>query len=131
MSQPPAILVVDDNRYVQETLPALLEEEGYRVAVAKNGEEGFRQVCTQPIDLVITDVAMPEVDGLELIRLMRLDPFFQRLPIVAITAYGGRRMQEAKDAGADACFEKPLDHPLLLETVARLSKRSTGTLAPR
>lgn len=123
MTQPPAILVVDDNRFIQETLPALLAEEGYRVTVAKNGEDGFRRVCTQPVDLVITDVAMPEVDGLELIRLMRLDPFFQRVPIVAITAYGGRRMQEAKDAGADVCFEKPLDHPLLLDTVARLSRR--------
>lgn len=122
MSERPTVLVVDDNRFIQESLPALLEEEGYRVSVAKNGEEGFRRVCTQPVDLVITDVAMPDVDGIELIRLMRLDPFFQRVPIVAITAYGGRRMQEAKDAGADACFEKPLDHPLLIDTVARLTR---------
>lgn len=122
MIEPPSVLVVDDNRFIQESLPALLEEEGYRVSVAKNGEEGFRRVCTQPVDLVITDVAMPDVDGIELIRLMRLDPFFQRVPIIAITAYGGRRMQEAKDAGADACFEKPLDHPLLIDTVARLTR---------
>ena len=122
MSDRPSVLVVDDNRFIQESLPALLEEEGYRVSVAKDGEEGFRLVCTQQIDLVITDVAMPDVDGIELIRLMRLDPFFQRVPIVAITAYGGRRMQEAKDAGADACFEKPLDHPLLIDTVARLTR---------
>ena len=122
MSDRPSVLVVDDNRFIQASLPALLEEEGYRVSVARNGEEGFRRVCTQPVDLVITDVAMPEVDGIELIRLMRLDPFFQRVPIVAITAYGGRRMQEARDAGADACFEKPLDHPVLIDTVARLTR---------
>ncbi|AKF10186.1 response regulator [Sandaracinus amylolyticus] len=125
MSEQPSVLVVDDNRFIQESLPALLEEEGYRVTVAHNGEDGFRRVCTQPVDLVITDVAMPEVDGVELIRLMRLDPFFQRVPIVAITAYGGRRMQEAKDAGADVCFEKPVDHPLLLDTVARLTRAAS------
>lgn len=122
MSRRPNVLVVDDNRFIQASLPALLEEEGCRVSVARNGEEGFRRVCTEPVDLVITDVAMPDVDGIELIRLMRLDPFFQRVPIVAITAYGGRRMQEARDAGADACFEKPLDHPVLIDTVARLTR---------
>jgi CheY-like chemotaxis protein len=120
MSERASILVVDDNKFIQQSLPALLEEIGYRVHVATNGDEGFKRVCTEKVDLVITDVAMPDVDGIELIRLMRLDPFFQRVPIVAITAYGGRKMQEAKDAGANVCFEKPLDHNTLLETLSRL-----------
>lgn len=117
------VLVVDDNKWIQQTLPALLEEEGYQVEVAWNGEEGFRRVCTDQIDLVITDVSMPEVDGLELIRLMRRDPFFQRVPIIAITAFGSRKLDEAKDAGANVCFSKPLDHPTLLDNVARLTKK--------
>jgi CheY-like chemotaxis protein len=125
MTSTPTILVVDDNRWIQQALPALLEEEGFLVRVAGNGEEGFRSVCAGGVDLVITDVTMPEVDGVELIRLMRLDPFFQRTPIVAITAYGGRRLEEAKDAGADVCFEKPIDHPFLVDTIARLI-RGTG-----
>lgn len=118
---PPCILVIDDNRGIQMSLPALLEEEGYRVLVAGNGEEGFRRVCSETVDLVITDVAMPDVDGIEFIRLMHLDPFFQRVPIVAMTAHGGRKLQEAKDAGAAVCFEKPLDHGMLLNTIARLT----------
>lgn len=116
------ILVVDDNRLVRQTLPALLEEEGYRVGIAGNGEEGFRAVCTDGADLVITDVSMPDVDGIELIRLMRRDPFFHGVPVVAISAQGGKRLQEAKDAGATVCFAKPLDHAELIETVARLTK---------
>lgn len=117
------ILVVDDNKLVQQTLPALLEEEGHHVRIAGNGEEGFRALCTEGADLVITDISMPDVDGIELIRLMRRDPFFQGVPIVAISARGGPRLQEAKDAGATVCFSKPLDHSELLGAVARLAKQ--------
>jgi two-component system, sensor histidine kinase and response regulator len=120
------IIVVDDNRWVRETLPALLDDEGYRVEVAENGEDAFRRVCREPVDLVLTDVSMPEVDGLELIRLMRADPFFRTVPIIAMTAYGGRRLEEARQAGADACFEKPLQHEVLLTTITGLLKRSAA-----
>jgi CheY-like chemotaxis protein len=114
------ILVVDDNYWVRETLPALLAAQGHEVDVATNGEDGFRRVCAQPYDVVLTDVSMPEVDGLELIRLMRLDPFFRKVPVIAMTAFGSQRAQQARDAGADACFVKPLDHGALLATIERL-----------
>ncbi len=118
---PRSILVIDDNRGIQRSLPALLEEEGYTVSVAINGEDGFRAMCSARFDLVITDLAMPDVDGIEFIRLMQRDPFFARIPIVAMTAHGGRRLQEAKDAGASVVFEKPLDHGMLLNEISRLT----------
>jgi CheY-like chemotaxis protein len=125
------IIVVDDNRWVRETLPALLDDEGYRVEVAVDGEDAFKRICREAVDLVLTDVSMPDVDGIELIRLMRTDPFFRSVPIVAMTAYGGRRMEDARAAGADACFEKPLQHEVLLTTIDGLLKRSRAAVAPR
>jgi CheY-like chemotaxis protein len=119
---PPAkvVLVVDDNRNVRQTLPYVLEEDGYSVEIAANGEEAFKIACDRPIDLVLTDISMPDVDGVELIRLMRRDPFLSRVPIIGMTAYGGQRCAEAREAGASACLEKPLRHEELLGLIRRL-----------
>jgi CheY-like chemotaxis protein len=121
MSEPvKRVLVVDDNRYVRQTLPYVLENEGYAVQIAENGEEAFRAACREPFDLVLTDISMPDVGGVDLIRLMRQDPFFRQTPIVAMSAFGSQRLLEAKAAGANACLEKPLRHEELLRLVARL-----------
>jgi CheY-like chemotaxis protein len=116
------VLVVDDNRYVRQTLPYVLKEEGYEVEVAENGEEAFKIACRHPVDLVLTDISMPDVDGIELIRLIRQDPFLRALPVVAMTAFGTQRCADARDAGATVCLEKPLRHAELVALLGRLTR---------
>src|SRR5688572_18399028 len=123
---PKFILVVDDNRQIRQTLPFVLEAEGYAVKVAANGEQAFQLACQGGVQLVLTDVSMPDVDGVELIRLMRQDPFLRTVPIVAMTAYGHERTVEARDAGANVCLTKPLDHRELLALIGKLTRVRTS-----
>jgi CheY-like chemotaxis protein len=116
------VLVVDDNRDVRQTLPYVLREEGYEVEVATNGEEAFKIACRDAFDLVLTDISMPGVDGIELIRLIRQDPFLRALPVVAMTAFGTQRCADARDAGATVCLEKPLRHAELVSLLGRLTR---------
>jgi CheY-like chemotaxis protein len=118
------VLVVDDNRHVRQTLPYVLREEGYEVEVAANGEEAFKIACQRPVDLVLADISMPDVDGIELIRLIRQDHFLRALPIVAMTAFGGQRCEDARDAGATVCLEKPLRHGELVALLGRLTQQA-------
>jgi len=67
----PRILVIDDNAAIRELLRLVLEEEGYEVIEAADGAEGLRRYQAEPTDLVITDLEMPGMDGLELLRALR------------------------------------------------------------
>lgn len=114
------ILLVEDSADVRESLAALLSLSGFEVIEAANGEMALKLLCEHPIDVVLTDVAMPEVSGLDLVALMKQDPFFQRVPVVAMTAYGHAQARKALDAGAVQCFEKPLRRSELIVTIERL-----------
>ena len=104
------ILVIDDDEQIQRLLTIILEKEGHRVSVAINGKEGLALFEKANPELVITDVLMPEVEGLETIRqLKQLKP---DLPIIAITG-GGRVGAEvclltATKFGACKTFKKPV-----------------------
>lgn len=101
------VLVVDDNHDVAASLAAALREDGYDVALASDGEQALRIACSRHVDLVLTDVVMPGVDGIELIRLMRQDPFLRETRIVAFSMYPAH-CAEAREAGANACEQKPM-----------------------
>jgi CheY-like chemotaxis protein len=116
------VLLVDDNHYVRQTLPFLLREHGYEVDLAQNGEEAFQIACQRHVDVVLTDISMPVVDGVELIRLIRRDLFLKGVPVIAMTAFGSQRRAEAKDAGATVCMEKPLHHGELVSVIDRLTR---------
>lgn len=119
---PKRILVVDDHKQIQQTLPFLLQEEGYEVKVAGNGEQAFQIACQGGVQLVLTDISMPDVSGIELIRLMKQDHFLRSVPVIAMTAFGSERCAEARDAGATVCLEKPLDHEELLRLIAKFTR---------
>src|SRR5437588_8507496 len=82
----PRILVIDDNAAIREVLRFVLEEEGYEVIEAADGAEGLRRYQAEPTDLVITDLEMPGMDGLELLRALR-----QVVPTPALMAISGDR----------------------------------------
>ena len=113
----PLVLVVDDNADMRAHIGGVLDPE-YRVAYAADGAAGLRLARATPPDLIVTDVMMPEVDGLALLRELRFDAALGRVPVVVVTARGGSDAAvEGLDAGADDYLAKPFTSPELLARV--------------
>jgi len=116
------VLVIEDDCAVQNLFGQLLEGEGYTVSHAADGAEGMRLLKQHKTDLVITDIMMPEMDGLEVIRATR--ETHPGLPVIAIS--GGMRavpinfLPHAKKFGACRVFEKPVVLADLLAAVKEL-----------
>ena len=110
------ILVIDDDESIRFLLRAVLEFQGYDVIEAENGYEGLLCYQAEPADLVITDMQMPVMDGLEL--LMELQRTFPRVKVIAIS--GGRRTLEVARTFTPHTFEKPFSLEEVLDTVHEL-----------
>jgi CheY-like chemotaxis protein len=115
-----AILVVDDEEDMRELLRLRLVAAGHRVATASNGREAVRILGLERFDLVLTDILMPEEDGLELIAAIRASQ--PDMPIIAMSG-GGRKsqidhLQAAGTFGAKALLEKPFSNEALLRSIA-------------
>ncbi|MBI3302386.1 MAG: sigma-54-dependent Fis family transcriptional regulator [Deltaproteobacteria bacterium] len=104
-----AILVVDDERSIRVGLKGLLAKEGHEVSTAESGEEALRLLDSQPFDLVLTDLRMPGLDGIGLLKKIK-----ERHPdtlVVMMTAYGSEKIAvEAMKAGAHDYIVKPFDN---------------------
>src|SRR5213083_119526 len=119
------ILIVHDDRTMLELLVDLMEEEGCEVSTAKNGDEGFSLALSFGPNVVISDVVMPVVDGLELCRRLKDDERTTNVPVLLIS---GLRRSDADGlqglyAGADDYIELPFKNDELLVKVARLVER--------
>jgi CheY-like chemotaxis protein len=128
------ILVIDDNQPLRRLLQIVLEAEGHEVLQAADGAEGLRLVRRQGADLVLCDLIMPVLDGLQAIRALRRD--FPALPVLAMTggvAHGSvDLLATAGLLGAERVLRKPFVLPDLLAVVKRTLDRSgqqTGSLA--
>lgn len=116
------ILVIDDELSIAVMLKKMLEKAGHEIEIALNGNEGLNLVEKFQPELLITDIVMPEKEGLELIFDLRKKK--PELKIIAIS--GGGRFQfegyltSAKHLGADRVFQKPLDHKELIQAVSDL-----------
>jgi two-component system chemotaxis sensor kinase CheA len=122
----PRILVVEDSFTVRELQRSILEAAGYEVVTARDGSEALRIINRDSgITLVVTDLEMPGLDGLELVRAIRADPAHAALPVVIVTSRGSEQSQrEGIAAGADAYMAKRgFDQQTLLATVERLVGR--------
>ncbi|WP_260987528.1 hybrid sensor histidine kinase/response regulator [Roseomonas gilardii] len=126
------ILVVDDNRVNQKVLSRMLETGGHAVTLACNGEEALDLLERDSFDLVVMDVNMPVMGGLEATKLYRMASLGQpHLPIVALTADATSQAREkALEAGMDACLTKPIDLETLLDLVERLLAGKPPSAAP-
>ena len=116
------VLVVDDSLTVRELERKLLSNRGYQVVVAVDGMDGWNAVRTEPFDLVITDIDMPRMDGIELVTLIRQAPHLRTLPVM-IVSYKDREedRQRGLEAGADHYFTKSSFHDeTLLQAVVDL-----------
>ena len=113
-----SILIVDDEPNYQIVLSELLREEGYEVFTADNGISGLKVARETDLDMVISDMKMPGMDGIEL--LARLKEFDQHLPVILITAYAEvEKAVEAMHLGAFTYLAKPFSNEQLLATVSK------------
>lgn len=118
MRTPPRILIVDDNPTNVKIIQTRLGAEGYEIVSAGDGEAGLEAARRQTPDLILLDIMMPKLDGIEVCRRLRADPDFPFTPIIMVTA-----MSESKDivagleAGGDEYLTKPVDHAALAARV--------------
>lgn len=110
------ILVAEDHLDSREALRILLESAGYDVDVVADGQAALDHALVDPPDLILLDVMMPEMDGLEVARRLRSAGPTQTVPIIAITAMHGAR-ELALAAGIDDVMAKPIDIRSLLDLV--------------
>lgn len=115
-----SVLVVDDVEAMRESLRAALAGAGHQVAVAASGAEALDVLRDRPVDIAVTDIWMPDIDGLKLIKKLREE--FPRLRIVAMTGGGPRLTIETAGSlaevwGAERVFVKPFDEDLLIRLI--------------
>ena len=127
-----SILIIDDEEDIRDALQMVLERAGYEVRVASNGNEAIELQREAPAQLVITDIIMPEKDGVHTIK--ELSREFPGVRIIAISGGGGVEplaykpgaitttayLAAAKEVGADRVFTKPFDRKDLIQTVDEL-----------
>jgi DNA-binding response OmpR family regulator len=122
-SQFPTILAVDDSTVMQEMIKQALGKE-YRVLVADNAVDALSMIYHEPVVLLLLDVSMPGIDGLELCRTVRSLPQHERLPIIMLTARDGAFDKvQGRLAGATEYLTKPFNSDKLREVIARFIKR--------
>jgi CheY-like chemotaxis protein len=112
------ILLIDDDDQVRMLVKIALEDAGYRFVTVDSGKQGLRLLDHQEVDLILVDIFMPEMDGLELIPVLRKTR--PATKIIAITAGSGERnyLDIAKHLGANATLKKPFSRQELLDAVA-------------
>jgi two-component system, cell cycle response regulator DivK len=104
-----AILVVEDNERNLKLLRDVLEYAGYAVRVARTAEDGIASAVSEPPDLVLMDLQLPGIDGMEALRRLRESPRTADIPVVAVTAQAMKHDRErALEAGFNGYIEKPI-----------------------
>lgn len=115
------IMTVDDSSSVRQMVGLTLKEAGYEVVEGVDGQDAFNKLKVAPVDMVITDLNMPNMDGIELIRNLRALPSFKFTPIVMLTTESqAARKQQGKQAGATGWIVKPFKPDQLLGVVKKV-----------
>ena len=140
----PRVLIVDDESSGRDALEALLYQEGYELAFARDGYEALSAIADAPPDTVLLDVMMPNLDGFEVCRHIKGDARWQHISVVLVTALDSKEdIVRGLDAGADEFLSKPVNGPELrarVRTMLRIKSqydqlreelRATGSIAKR
>jgi DNA-binding response OmpR family regulator len=118
----PAVLVVEDDTSLRVALAELLDEAGFKVSSASNGYSGLRLAALERPRVVLLDLGLPELTGIEVLRELRSAPETRDMGVIVITG-NAARLAEARLAGADLIVEKPFDLDELLAAVHRAANR--------
>jgi CheY-like chemotaxis protein len=124
----PRILLVEDNELNRDMLSRRLSRRGYDVEVAVDGAQGIEMARSLAPDLILMDVGLPQIDGLEATRQLKAEPATSSIPIVALTANAmAGDHEEALAAGCEEYDTKPVDIPRLVAKMqSLLSRNATG-----
>lgn len=115
------ILAVDDSASMRQMVAFTLKGAGYNVVEAVDGADALSKAKTQAFDCVVTDVNMPNKDGIELIRDLRALPNYKFTPMLMLTTEAGTdKKQQGKDAGATGWIVKPFNPDQLLKTIKKV-----------
>ncbi|HVF88714.1 MAG TPA: response regulator [Blastocatellia bacterium] len=114
------ILLVEDDADTRHVLCLLFEMEGFEVLAAADGQEAYTRAMSEEPDLIVTDINMPRVSGLDLIRLVKEDGKLAGVPIVAMSAVEKQQLNQAKELGAIAVYQKPIEFDQFLALIAKL-----------
>lgn len=125
------ILVVDDNPTNLKLASALLQSEGHEVVPAGDAEQAQALLSERVPDLILMDIALPGMDGLELTRRLKADPRLRHVPVIALTAFAMKGdEQKARDAGCDGYITKPIDTrampALVRQALQQAAQRAPG-----
>lgn len=122
---PPCVLVVEDAEVVRQMTVMVLERAGFQVLAAIDGQAGLELARRRLPDLVVTDVDMPRMDGLSMVRAMRAPGPLDRTPVLMITGDPNPALRAgAREAGVAQVLAKPVGAATLLETVRQLLPRT-------
>ncbi len=118
------VLVVEDNDVHMKLYHDVLEPHGYNVLQAKDGMEGWHIAREQRPDLILMDIQLPGISGLEVTKRLKADETLKSIPVIAITAFAMAGDEEKiREGGCDAYIVKPISLPAFLQTVERFAKR--------
>jgi CheY-like chemotaxis protein len=115
------VLVADDKAEIRMMMRTLLEYHGFRVIEAANGVEAYEKAVAKHPDIILMDLAMPLMQGLEATRLIRNHEETSSIPIIALTAFGEAYRSQAIEAGCNEVLQKPLDLSLLPPLINELA----------
>src|SRR5262245_8977740 len=118
MRTPPCILIVDDEPMNLDILQTRLAVHGYEILTATNGEEALAMACAQQPDLILLDIMMPKIDGIDVCRRLKADASLPFMPIILVTAKADSKdVVAGLEAGAEEYLTKPIDQAALVARV--------------
>lgn len=116
------IMVVDDSLSIRQVVSIALKGAGYDVIEACDGKDALTKLTGQKVHLIVSDVNMPNLDGIGLVKEVKKHPQYKFTPIMMLTTESGdSKKQEGRDAGAKAWLVKPFQPPALLAAVSKLA----------
>ncbi len=114
------ILIVEDNRDNMDLIEEILEDEGYAMLQAYVAEDGITLLSENTVDLILMDVSLPQMSGLEAAKLIKANGKTRQIPLIILTAHARAEDREkAFAAGCDAFLTKPIDEDDLLATIEK------------
>jgi two-component system cell cycle response regulator DivK len=120
-TMPKTVLIVEDNELNMKLFSDLLEAFGYTTVQTRDGRQAVPLAQSRRPDLIVMDIQLPEVSGLEITKVLKADPELRSIPIVAVTAFAMRGDEKRiREGGCDTYLSKPISVTAFLDTVRRL-----------
>ncbi len=121
----PKVLVIDDDPVIVELLRVNFEIEGFEVVGAGDGPEGLARAASEQPDLILSDIMMPRMDGMEVLARLRKDPATRDIPVILLSAKAqSAEVEQGMEAGADDYVTKPFDPLELIDRVNAVLSRA-------